>query len=134
MAGSCKRLCTQSAQRLHFACSENPTVFHENKKPFLIGYFGLVCYALFDCPKVMITLQSRALTGGPTYIRVNCSFLIRCLIRHFTVMVCSVHLKKATDKNLFEKGEITSKSSRSEITTTSIEPRGLSNKASAAMV
>ena len=38
VADSCKHPCTQSAQRLQFACSN----FHENKKPFLIGYFGLV--------------------------------------------------------------------------------------------
>ena len=37
-ADSCKHPCTQSAQQLQFACSS----FHENKKPFLIGYFGLV--------------------------------------------------------------------------------------------
>ena len=30
---SCKRLCTQSAQWLQFACSENPAVFHKSKKP-----------------------------------------------------------------------------------------------------
>ena len=48
--------CTLSAQRPQFACWN----FHENKKPFLIGYFGLVCYAPFDWPKPMITLQSRA--------------------------------------------------------------------------
>ena len=56
VADSCKHPCTQSAQQLQFACSS----FHENKKPFLIGYFGLVWYAPFDWPKIMITLQSRA--------------------------------------------------------------------------
>ena len=35
---SCKHPCTQSAQRLQFACS----YFHNNEKPFLIGCFGLV--------------------------------------------------------------------------------------------
>ena len=38
VADSCKHPCTQSAQRLQFACSN----FHENKKPFLINYIGLV--------------------------------------------------------------------------------------------
>ena len=38
VAVSCKHPCTQSVQRFQFACSN----FHENKKPFLIGYFGLV--------------------------------------------------------------------------------------------
>ena len=56
VADSCKHPCTQSLQRLQFACSS----FHENKKPFLIGYFGLVWYAPFDWPKIMITLQSCA--------------------------------------------------------------------------
>ena len=56
VADSYKHPCTQSAQLLQFACSN----FHENKKPFLIGYFGLVWYAPFDWPKIMITLHSRA--------------------------------------------------------------------------
>ena len=99
VADSCKHPCTQSAQRLQFACSN----FHENKKPFLIGYFGLVWHAPFDWPKIMITLESRAYnknkcnlisrSGGGAdlltwclIIHVDNSFSIRWLIRHFSVM------------------------------------------------
>ena len=94
VADSCKHPCTQSAQRFQFACSS----FHENKKLFLIGYFGLVWYAPFDRPKIMITPQSRAYNknkcnlisrsdGGTDLltwclnIHVDYSFAIRYLIR-----------------------------------------------------
>ena len=95
VADSCKHSCTQSAQRLQFACSN----FHENKKPFLIGYFGLVLYAPFDSPKIIITLQSRAYNKNKcnliSHSDGRADLLTWCLnihvdysfpIRHFTVM------------------------------------------------
>ena len=117
VADSCKHPCTQSVQPLQFACSNFP----ENKKPFLIGYFGLVWYAPFDWPKIMITLQSRA------YNKNKCTLISRSdgggqpidLVFHyprwlflfnsmsdspFYCNACSVHLEKSTDKNLVEMG------------------------------
>ena len=111
VADSSKHLCTQSTQRLQFACSN----FHKNKKPFLVGYFVLVRYASFDWPKIMIMLQSHAYNknkrnlisrsdGGAELltwclnIHVDYSFLIRCLIRHFTVMHVRFTLRRALIK------------------------------------
>ena len=108
VANNCKHPCTQSAQRLPFACSN----FYENKKPFLIDYFGLVWYAPFDWPKIMITLRSKQVQfdfglwwwGRP----IDVMFEYSCWLFLFNSMsdlpfycnACSVHLEKTTDKNL----------------------------------
>ena len=111
VADSCKHPCTQSAQRLQFTFSN----FHENKKPFLIGHFGLVWYAPFDWLKIMITLQSRGYNKNKRNLISRsdgeADLLTWCLLflsdSPFYCNACSVHLERDHWQKSRRKGDKT---------------------------